>query len=493
MSEAEQAEALALLRSPELLARIVADFEACGLVGEATNKLVGYLAATSRKLDGPLAILVQSSTAAGKSSLMDAVLAFMPEEERIKYSAMTGQSLFYMGQNNLKHKILAIAEEEGASRASYALKLLQSEGELTIASTGKDAATGNLITQQYRVEGPVMIFLTTTAIEIDEELLNRCLVLSVDEGREQTEAIHRLQRLKRTLSGLKARQDKARLVKLHQNAQRLLRPLAVVNPYADRLTFLSDKTRTRRDHEKYLTLIDTIALLHQHQRPLRTMPGGGQAVEYIEVTAEDIAQANTVAHEVLGRSLDELPPQTRRLLARIVEHVRTQTRVDGRAQAIAQADVRFTRKQVRDLTGWGDTQLRVHLTRLHELEYLVAHRGMRGQSYEYELAFDGDAGENAPHLTGLIDADELTATTETTKASSRAPVPRFAAPSRAQNAPVAAPSRASPSAAEQALARLAADEVDDDAPTRLQRVNGAHPSYVPASLPTSSLAAEVQP
>lgn len=65
-------------------------------------------------------------------------------------------SLFYMGETNLKNKILAIAEEEGAENASYALKLLQSEGVLTIASTGKDETTGNLVTKQYRVEGPVM-------------------------------------------------------------------------------------------------------------------------------------------------------------------------------------------------------------------------------------------------------------------------------------------------------------------------------------------------
>jgi DNA primase catalytic core len=476
MSETEAAEALALLRSPELLTRIVSDFDACGLVGEATNKLVAYLAATSRKLDAPLAILVQSSTAAGKSSLMDAVLAFMPEEERVKYSAMTGQSLFYMGETNLKHKILAIAEEEGASRASYALKLLQSEGELTIASTGKDATTGNLVTQQYRVEGPVMIFLTTTAIEIDEELLNRCLVLSVDEGREQTEAIHRLQRTKRTLEGLRAKQDKARLIRLHQNAQRLLRPLAVVNPYADRLTFLSDQTRTRRDHEKYLTLIDTIALLHQYQRPVRTMLDAGQAVEYVEVTADDIAQANALAHEVLGRSLDELPPQTRRLLAAIVEHVREQMR----AHALAQADVRFTRKDVRERTGWGDTQLRVHLTRLHELEYLIAHRGMRGQSFEYELAFDGEVSADAPHLTGLLDAGELQSAS--TAASSRGSTPQFAPPSRPQSGVIAAGSRPTPSPAKQALARLAADDADDAIKTHVLRPNGKHPSYVPASL-----------
>ena len=90
--------------------------------------------------------------------------------------------------------MLAISEEEGAEQASYALKLLQSEGQLTIASTGKDPATGKLVTEEYHVEGPVMIFLTTTAIEIDEELLNRCIVLTVDENREQTRAIHELQR-----------------------------------------------------------------------------------------------------------------------------------------------------------------------------------------------------------------------------------------------------------------------------------------------------------
>jgi hypothetical protein len=329
-----------------------------------------------------------------------------------------------------------------------------------------------------------MIFLTTTAIEIDEELLNRCMVLSVDEGRAQTEAIHRLQRERRTLAGLKAKQGKAHLVKLHQNAQRLLRTLAVVNPYADRLTFLSDKTRTRRDHEKYLTLIDTIALLHQHQRPVRTMLDAGQAVEYVEVTAEDISQANAIAHEVLGRSLDELPPQTRRLLASVVEHVRSQARTQG----VPAAEVRFTRRDVREWTGWGDTQLRVHLTRLHELEYLLAHRGMRGQSFEYELAFDGATGADAPHLVGLIDADDLAAHPGVTMAaSSRGLAPQFAAPSRGQNASQAAPSRAGPSAAEQALARLAADEADDEPQTHVLQHNGKHPSYV-----VPSLAAEVR-
>ncbi|TAK40701.1 MAG: toprim domain-containing protein [Betaproteobacteria bacterium] len=402
MTDAERAEALALLQSPDLLARIVADFDACGVVGETTNKQVAYLAAVSRLLERPLAVVIQSSSAAGKSSLMDAVLSFVPEEARTQYSAMTGQSLFYMGQTNLKHKILAIAEEAGASRASYALKLLQSEGELTIASTGSDPQTGNLVTQEYRVEGPTMLMMTTTAIDLDEELLNRCLVLSVDEDREQTRAIHRQQRERRTLAGLARREAKAATLATHRNAQRLLRPLAVVNPYADRLTFLDDRTRTRRDHDKYLTLIDAIALLHQHQRDIKTASVHGRSVEYIEASIKDIEAANRIAHEVLGRSLDELPPQTRRVLGLIVAHVTER----ASAGAMRPCDVRFTRGELRAATGWGDTQLKLHLARLAELEYLLVHRAERGQGYVYELLYDGDAA-TPMHLSGLIDVAAL--------------------------------------------------------------------------------------
>ena len=160
--------------------------------------------------------MIQSSSAAGKSSLMDAILNLMPEAERVQYSAMTGQSLFYMGESNLKHKILAISEEAGAEQASYALKLLQSEGEITIASTGKDEASGELVTRDYRVEGPVMLFLTTTAIDIDEELLNRCLVLSVNESRQQTQAIHTAQRQRRMLEGLQLSIEREQIIKVHR-------------------------------------------------------------------------------------------------------------------------------------------------------------------------------------------------------------------------------------------------------------------------------------
>jgi len=403
MPAEEHAEALSLLQDPNLLDRLLADFTRCGVVGEEANKLIGYLAATSRKLDAPLAVMVQSSSAAGKSSLMEAVLSFMPAEDKVQYSAMTGQSLFYMGAVDLKHKILALAEEAGAARASYALKLLQSEGVLSIASTGKDPETGKLVTQEYRVEGPVMIFSTSTAIDHDEELLNRCLTLGVDESREQTRAILQLQRQKRTLDGLLAKQQKTRLIKIHQNAQRLLRPLAVRNPYAGALTFPDERTRLRRDHEKYLTLIDTLALLHQHQREIKSASQDSERVEYVEVTLADIEIANTLAHEALGRSLDELSPQTRRLLGLVTAMVDERCR----AQQITRTDHRFSRRDVRESTNWSDFQVKMHMKKLEELEYVLVHRGGRGQSFVYELLYDGRGRDGKPFLMGLVDVQTL--------------------------------------------------------------------------------------
>jgi DNA primase len=399
----ERAAAMELLRDPRLMDRILEDFARCGVVGEETNKKVAYLAAVSRLLDAPLAIIVQSSSAAGKSSLMEAVLALMPEEQRVQYSAMTGQSLFYMGETDLKNKILAVVEEEGAQRAAYALKLLQSEGVLTIASTGKDPATGKLVTHQYRVEGPVMIFLTTTAIEIDEELLNRCLVLTVDEDREQTRAIHRIQRESQTLEGLLAKRRRQEIVTLHRNAQRLLKPTAVVNPFAERLTFPDSLTRTRRDHMKFLSLIRAVTLLFQHQRPVKTDSTDGKPLEYIESTQDDVELAEDLIKQVLGRSLDELPPQTRRLLLLVDDMVREQCE----QLKMERADYRFSRRDVRQYTGWSDPQVKRHLHKLEELEYLIVHRGERGQSFVYELYFERPADPRQLFLPGLSEIGKL--------------------------------------------------------------------------------------
>lgn len=393
MTAEDRAAALGHLMQPNLIARTVEDLTRCGLVGETTNKLMAYIAATSRKLERPLAVIIQSSSAAGKTTLMDAVLGCMPPEEVVRYSAITGKALFYIAEPDaLKHKILAISEEQGAEQATYSLKLLQSEGKLSIASTGKDPHTGRHESQEYHVEGPIMPVMTTTSPEVDEELQNRCIVLTADEDREQTRAIHQRQRAAQTIDGLLATREADQIQRVHQNAQRLLRTLLVANPYAEQLTFLDGKTRMRRDHMKYLTLIRTITLLHQYQRPHKTraLPSG-ERIESIEVDPTDIALANELAHEVLGRSLDELAPQTRKL----VGFITTMVSAACKRMKIEQSEYFFTQREVREATGWPDHQVKLHLRKLVEMEYVLLHRGGRGQSFVYELLYRGEGESGA--------------------------------------------------------------------------------------------------
>jgi len=227
-------------------------------------------------------------------------------------------------------------------------------------------------------------------------------VLTVNESREQTQAIHNMQRKLHTIDGILAKQTKNKLIELHQNAQRLIKPMLVANPFAEELTFINDKTRTRRDHMKYLTLINSITLLHQHQRKVKTINHNGENLSYIEVTKTDIATANKLAHEILGRSLDELPPQTRKLLNNIFSIVKKSCETED----INQSDYFFSRKTIRDATSWGNTQLKIHLDRLEDMEYILSHRGGRGQSFVYELLYQGEGEQGNNFMLGLKNLDE---------------------------------------------------------------------------------------
>ena len=241
-----------------------------------------------------------------------------------------------------------------------------------------------------------MIFLTTTAPEVDEELLNRSIVLTVNEEQEQTRAIHRKQREAQTIEGLWAREDRADILKRHRNAQRLLRPLRVANEFAPTLSFPYNRTRTRRDHTKFLTLINAIALLYQYQRPVKIDTRNGKTMQYIEVTEQDVELARQLVNQVLPPSLDEVPPQTRRLLFEIEKMVSAEC---ARLQ-MERGDYRFSRRTVRHYTQAGDSVLKKHLHRLEEMEYLIVHRGGRGQSFVYELDFELDEHGN-PVVPGL--------------------------------------------------------------------------------------------
>lgn len=403
LTEHERKSGLALLRDPQLLDRIERDLTTLGIAGEALNKRLCYLAAVSRKLDDPLSLLIQSRSAAGKSTLQNAVLSLVPDEDKVVYTRLTDQALFYQDPLALMHKLLALEEAEGLGGAAYSLRALQSSKQLAIATTSKDAVSGKMKTEHYLVQGPVAVLLTTTSAALDEETASRFLTVTIDESSAMTERIFERQREADTLAGYLHKLEYEALVRRHQAAQRLLEPLAVINPYAPQLRFPAHSLRARRDHKKYLMLIKAITFLHQQQRPVKEHLHGDQVLRYVEVTREDIRAANGLAQAVLGPSASELSAPARNLLT----HIHTLVKQQCAAQGIEAREYVFTRRAVRDGIGWSDWQVRTHIRELEELEYLKARSGAWGKEYVYELVGgteDADANSSGLMLT---DPDDL--------------------------------------------------------------------------------------
>jgi len=394
MSASEKEEALKSLKQKGLVKNLLKDFEQTGMIGEERAKLLGYLGTISRFQELPLGMLIVSRSGAGKTALQDAICKFVPDESLVKYTRLTGQALFYKAKDGLKNKVLAIEEEEGMEQAIYAIRTLQSSQRLTVATTRTDPKTGKLKSDEYMVEGPVFIMIATTNPEaLDYETRNRFIILTIDESRGQTQKIMDARKAGYTLEGRMNAMVRGDVLKKHHNMQRLLRPIEVVNNYAPHLDYPFDKLQMRREFNKYMTLINSIALLHQYQREIKTYSKGGKTFEYIEVTVEDIALANELVLEFFPNSLDDLAPHTRKLAGEITKLIQEKG-----------GEATFTRKELRESSGWSDWPVRQGLEQLSEMGYLLK-KGQNGVAFTYELLHD--AGSEQREKILLTSADEL--------------------------------------------------------------------------------------
>jgi DNA primase len=396
MSPQEKTEALIALKSKDLLKQIAADFDAIGYIGEKINKLLCYLAAISRLLPDPLAILILSRAGAGKTGMQEAVCKFVAPESAIQYTRLTGQSLFYRDENALKHKVLAIEEEDGMREAMYSIKTLISSQKLCVAATRTDAKTGKFSVDEYTVRGPVVVMVSTTNPDaLDDETRQRFLMLTVDESAEQTRNIIETHFTKNTREWYQATNDEEAIMRLHHNMQRLLRPLTVVFTRELKLRWPANRLQMRREQRKFVSLVKAITLLHQYQRKTGTIRrADGTKIEYVEATQRDIDLALELGKEAFARNLDDVSPTARRLLTYIIELVQ-QKYDDLKAldpdRELYFHEVPFTRKELRDRIGWSETQVRRNIEQLMELGYLGKVSGRQGSQFRYLLLDDGSA------------------------------------------------------------------------------------------------------
>jgi hypothetical protein len=375
--------------------------EALGYVGEEEAKLLVYLIATSRKLPRPLSGIIGSGSGAGKSFLAELAEQLTPPEEVELFSKLSSQALYYLPKDYLCRKLLILEERAGGEGADYAIRTLQTKDKLTQAVVLKDPTTGRMATRHYEVTGPIAYLETTTQSYLNPENTSRCFEIPLDESADQTRRIHESQRRARSVVGLKRAVSKTAVRRTHHNAQRLLEQVRVVIPYAEALTFPDRYLRTRRDHERFLCLIEAVAFLHQFQRERGTAVVDGREVPFIKATVEDYAIAYKLALRVLWVSLDELSRWGREL----VDSCREQYE-EARAHnpELAPTAVNWTRRQLREFLGWPDKRLRACLDELVSLEYLRILGGGKGKTFIYCL--NPDFSHN-PRALGLLTPEAL--------------------------------------------------------------------------------------
>lgn len=243
-----------LLLAADLLDGAAQAITDLGYVGEEENKRLVYLVATSRLLAHPLSAILFAPSGTGKSDLLDKLVLLLPPEAVEFLSRLTPSALYY-ARDHLRHKVVVVDEQAGASEADYPIRTLQTKGLLRMA-TPVEGSTRNL-----EVHGPIALLSGTTNHALNPENLSRCLALTMDDSGEQTRRIQTAQR--RACSGAKLRQVP---VQPWQDAQRVLERGDVVIPFAERLEYPARATKDRRDNQKLLTLIKTHALLFQRQR-----------------------------------------------------------------------------------------------------------------------------------------------------------------------------------------------------------------------------------
>ena len=306
LSEAEVKTAIDFLKTKNLSASTNNLLGKSGIIGEELNRLIMWYVFTSRKLSRPLHIISFGSSGTGKSHLQEKVGELIPDEDKIEITALTQNAFYYFGTDELGHKLIMIEDFDGALTALYPIRELQSKQRISKTVTIKDNK-GATKTIHLKVQGPVTVAGCTTQESMYEDNANGSFLIYLDESKEQDKKVMQYQRL--LAAGKIELEEEHNTREFLKNVQRVLKPVRVINPYAEYLEIPDEVFKPRRTNAHYLGFIEAVTYYHQYQRTEAVSQLTGEI--YIETTLEDIETTNELLKEILLRKSDELNKATR--------------------------------------------------------------------------------------------------------------------------------------------------------------------------------------
>ncbi|WP_319561394.1 toprim domain-containing protein [Marispirochaeta sp.] len=375
LTEEEKALGLELLASPDLFERILSDTEMLGYGGEDVNKLLVYLAASSRKLDDPISVIVVSESASGKSFLVDTIRKLIPDEDVVAMTSLSDQALQYLPADALLHKFLVMGEAVHGQVVEHQVREMLSAKELRRLVTMKDPKTGELSSRMVVKKVIVSAVMSSTNTDINPENASRSFVINTDESAEHTKRIHELQRRKYSLERYRQKETVIpEIIRTHHAAQRLLKGVRIVNGFAPHLDFPAALMRSRRDHERFIDLIAGVCFLRQYQKEKQVDEGG---IEFIECDLEDYTLACRIMKETLPSTLTNFPKHAQALYERLRKLIRRKANELG----VGFHEVAVTQREIREETGVSQMSVKRSLRTLADWEYVqvsgLRKRGMR--------------------------------------------------------------------------------------------------------------------
>jgi hypothetical protein len=373
LSASEQSAAMKFLKSKNLLKRTNELIGKSGVIGEEHNRLTMFLIFTSRKTNNPLHCISLGSSGTGKTHLQSKVSELIPEEDKIEITVLSANAFYYFNRTELQHKLILIEDLDGAESVLYPLRELQSKKRITKTVVHKDTK-GTTRTIHLTVEGPVSVAGCTTQESIYEDNSNRSFLLYIDESESQDKKIMDYQRL---ISAGKVNQDEEHKAKeLLKNVQRLLKPIRVINPFAEYLELPKSVFKPRRTNSHYLQFIEAITFYKQYQRERKYDETTGE--EYIETTIEDIQEANELIIDVLLRKSDTLTGACRNHLEKLKNYLKKQNQTT------------FTNAEIRRNLRIKESTLRWYHKQLLSENYIRRIKKEKSKSYCFEIV---DLGE----------------------------------------------------------------------------------------------------
>ena len=360
--------AIKYLSTSKLMQRTMEDIGKAGVIGEETNRLLMYLIFTSRKRDNPLHIISLGSSGIGKTHLQEKVSALIPEEDKLEITTLSGNAFYYFGQQELRHKLILIEDLDGTDEVLYPLREIKSKKRITktvvIKNTKGETRTVSLV-----VEGPVCVAGCTTKESLYEDNANRSFLIYIDESKEQDRKIMDYQRAES--AGRVDKTEQYKIAEQFQNMQRVLQPVQIRNPFAEKLQIPEEVFKPRRTNAHYLAFIEAVTFYHQYQREKQYDKDTGE--EYIETTLEDIEEANKLLKEVLIRKSDPLNAACRKYLEWLKGWLKREDKTS------------FTNQEVRQSIRINPSNQKRYMVQLQDYDYVRKVQGEKGKAHLYEI------------------------------------------------------------------------------------------------------------